>query len=170
MDQANAIATVLCGVAVFIGVLGTIVPVLPGSLLIPVAVAVWALVIQSTAAWVTLGIVVALVVIGNVVNYLVAGKRMVNAGVPRSSLIAGGVLGIVGFFVIPLFGLPLGFLLGLYLAEYRRLHRRTDGPTPWASTLTAAKAVGIGLAIEALAAQLAAATWVGAVVFFDAAA
>ena len=33
----------------------------------------------------------------------------------------GGVLGVVGFFVIPVIGLPLGFVLGVYLSELSRV-------------------------------------------------
>ena len=39
------------------------------------------------------------------------------ADVRTLSLVAGGVLGIVGFFVIPVVGLLIGFVLGVYLAE-----------------------------------------------------
>ena len=39
------------------------------------------------------------------------------ADVRTLSLVAGGVLGIIGFFVIPVIGLLIGFVLGVYLAE-----------------------------------------------------
>ena len=36
----------------------------------------------------------------------------------------GGACGVVGFFVVPVVGLFLGFVLGVYVAERRRLGRR----------------------------------------------
>jgi uncharacterized protein len=54
----------------------------------------------------------------------------------------------------------LGFVLGIYLAEYARLGR--DGA--WPSTRTALGAVGWSILIELAAGLLATAVWVGAVV------
>ena len=44
-------------------------------------------------------------------------KRMRAADVGTKTLLAGAVLGIIGFFVIPVVGLVIGFVLGVYLAE-----------------------------------------------------
>jgi uncharacterized protein len=80
--------------------------------------------------------------------------------VPGRTLLAGGVLGIVGFFVVPVVGVVLGFVLGVYLAELARLGR--DGA--WPSTRTALAAVGWSMLIELAAGLLATAVWVGALV------
>ena len=64
-----------------------------------------------------LGIAVALVVARLPRQYPLPGARIRAAGVPGRTLLAGGVLGIVGFFVVPVVGLLLGFVLGVYLAE-----------------------------------------------------
>ncbi len=108
-----------------------------------------------------LGIAVAIAVVGLVVKYLLPGKRLKEAGVPGRTLALGAVLGIVGFFVVPVVGLFLGFVLGVYLGEHMRL---TDGRQAWASTRKALGAVGWSIAIELLAGLLAAGVWVGAVV------
>jgi hypothetical protein len=51
---------------------------------------------------------------------------------------------VVGFFVVPVIGLPLGFVLGVFLAVARRL-----GPGPArGSTWHAIKAVALSIAIE----------------------
>ena len=65
--------------------------------------------------------------LGAVVKYVVPGRRLKQVGVPTSTLLLGGVLGVVGFFVIPVVGLLVGFVLGVYLAE---LQPASDGVTP----------------------------------------
>jgi hypothetical protein len=97
---------------------------------------------------------------GAAVKYLVPGRRLQRAGVPGSTLLAGGVLGVVGFFVVPVVGLFVGFVLGVYLAELQRVGL----DAAWPSTRAALRAAGLSLLIELAAGLLAAAAWlVGAV-------
>jgi uncharacterized protein YqgC (DUF456 family) len=91
---------------------------------------------------------------------LLPGRRMRDAGVPGRTLVAGGLLGIVGFFVVPVVGLLLGFVLGVYLAELARIGRARA----WPSARHALTAVGWSILIELAAALLATAVWVGALV------
>lgn len=150
------IATVLCGLAIAVGVLGTIIPVLPGASLIAIAVLVWAIVVQTTGGWVVLGVVLALLAAGEIVKYVTAGKRMVSSGVPNSSLIIAGLAGIVGFFVIPVLGLAIGFVAALTLTEYLR---QREWDATWASTKQALVAVGLIMLIEMGPAMLSGLTW-----------
>ena len=57
------------------------------------------------------------------------GSPAQGGGIPTSTLLLGGVLGVVGFFVIPVVGLLVGFVLGVYLAELSRVgaHGRLAG-------------------------------------------
>jgi uncharacterized protein YqgC (DUF456 family) len=152
--------TVVVGVAIALGVLGTVVPVLPGALLIAGSVLVWALVIQTATAWGAFAVVVVLLGAGQVVKYYTAGRRLTSSGVPRRSLVIAGLAAIVGFFVVPIVGLVLFFVAALYLAERVRL-----GPGPGArrSSVTAIHAVGLAIVVELLAALLSAGVWVVAV-------
>jgi hypothetical protein len=151
----------LVGVAVLVGLVGILVPVLPGSLLILGAVGVWAAETGSSRAWVVFAVVTLVLAVGAVVKYAVPGRRLKLDGVPSRTLLAGAVLAVVGFFVVPVVGLVLGFVLGVYLAEARRLGRHRAGPSTWA----ALKAVGLSVLIELVAGLLAALSWlVGAVV------
>jgi len=151
---------ILVAFAIAIGLVGVLVPVLPGTLLVGAAVLVWATERGGTTAWVVTVVAVGLLVAGAVVKYLVPGRRLQRAGVPTSTLLTGAVLGVVGFFVVPVVGLPLGFLLGVYLAEWRRLGHRQA----WPATVHALKAVGLGIVIELVFGILAAATWAVGVV------
>ncbi len=150
--------TVVAGIMILAGLVGVVVPVLPALPLVWGGVLVWALERQDAAGWATLLVATVIVVVGVVVKYLLPGRRMRASGVPFSSMLAGGVLGAVGFFVIPVVGLVLGFVLGVYLAE----RARVGAPAAWPSTRSALAAVGWSMAIELLAGLLVAATWVTA--------
>lgn len=147
-------------VAISVGVLGVVVPLLPGSLLVGAAIGVWAIATGGPTAWVVLGVAVTFLVSGTVVKYLVPGRSLHAAGVPMRSLVVGAVLAVAGLFVVPVVGAPLGFVLGVYLAELQRL----GGTLAWPSTRAALKAVGLSILIETTACALAAATWAVGVV------
>ncbi len=153
-------ATIIAAVMVAVGLVGILVPVLPGSVLVVAGVGVWAWATGGATAWTVLAVAVALVVAGAVVKYVVPGRRLQTAGIPGSTQLAGAVLGLVGFFVIPVVGLFLGFVLGVYLAELRRVGRGEA----WASTVHSLKAVGLSIAIELLAAVAATLVWVVGVI------
>ncbi len=152
---------VLVGLGIAVGIVGIVVPVLPGLLLTWVAVLVWATEVQTTTAWAVLAVSTGLIGASQVVKYLVPGRRMRAAGVPNRTLWLAAALGVVGFFVVPVVGLPLGFVLGVYLAERARV--RTHAAA-WTSTVLALKAVGVSVAIELAAGLLVAATWATTVV------
>lgn len=152
---------VLIGLAILAGIVGIIVPVLPGSLLVLGAILVWALIVSSATGWAVLAGATVLIGVAQIVKYLVPGRRMRDAGVPNRTIAAGAVVGIVGFFVIPIVGLFLGFPAGVYLAERHRL-----GPHhhAWESTKHALKALGLSILIELTAVLLVAGVWLTVVV------
>jgi|SRR3954447_8767287 len=151
---------VLVGLVIATGLVGMLVPVMPGSLLVAAAVVVWAAATGGVTAWAVLVVALGFLVAGAVVKYLVPGRRLQRVGVPRTSLLAGAALGVVGFFVVPIVGLVLGFVLGVYLSEWSRLGHRAA----WPATLHALKAIGLGILIELAFGILAAATWAVGVV------
>jgi uncharacterized protein YqgC (DUF456 family) len=151
---------VLVALAIAVGLVGILVPVLPGSVLVLGAILVWAWELGGATAWVTFGLAAALLLVGGVVKYLVPNRRLKDAGIPASTQWIGAALGIVGFFVIPVVGLLIGFVLGVYLAEYRRL----DARAAWPSTKHALKAVGISILIELAAGVVATFIWIAGVV------
>ena len=55
------------------------------------------------------------------------------------------MLAVVGFFVIPVVGFFIGFPLGVYLEERRRLGRHASA---WRSTREALRAMGLSIVIE----------------------
>lgn len=148
-------------VVIAVGVAGTLLPVLPGSALVGGAVLVWALVTGSAVGWIVAALAVGLLVVGIAVKYAVPERGLRRAGVPRRSLVAGALLGVVGFFVVPVLGLVLGFLLGVLAAEWHRLGSPAAAAS---STALAARAVGLAALLELTFALLAAAVWATGVV------
>jgi uncharacterized protein YqgC (DUF456 family) len=151
-----SLTEVLVAVVVAVGLVGIVVPVLPGSILVVGAVLVWAWTTGGATAWTVFAVATALVAVGAVVKYTVPGRRLEVAGIPASTQWVGVALGLVGFFVVPVVGLFLGFVLGVYLAELRRV----GSVGAWPSTVQSLKAVGQSILIELVAAALATLAWV----------
>lgn len=150
------LATVLAALAIIVGIVGVVVPVLPGLLVVVAAVFVWALAVQHGVAWAVFIVSAALAVAGWGLQYVIPGRRLHRDGIPNRTTIIGLVVGIVGFFVLPPIGLPLGFVLGVYLAELRRLR---SAQAAWPSAVRAIKAAMLSFGIELTTAWLIAAAF-----------
>jgi len=157
MSELGLIAVAL---AIATGIVGVVVPVLPGALLAWAAIAVWALAVGSSTAWAVLAFATLMVGGAQLVKLLVPGRRLRAAGVPRQSIVAGVLLAGIGFFLIPVVGFFIGFPLGVYLEERRRLEHHTSA---WRSTREALRAMGLSIVIELTATVLAASAWLAAV-------
>jgi uncharacterized protein YqgC (DUF456 family) len=155
-----SLVEVVVALAILVGLVGVVVPVLPGLVLVLVAVLVWAVDVGGGTAWTVFGLATAVLVAGTVVKYAVPGRRLKSSGIPASTTWFGIALGVVGFFVIPVVGLVIGFVLGGYHAE----HRRVGSAAAWPSTQQALRAVGVSILIELAAGILAALVWVVGVV------
>jgi uncharacterized protein YqgC (DUF456 family) len=149
--------TALVGVLVVVGVVGVILPVLPGLLLIWGAGLWWAIGDGGGAGhWLVFAVMSVLLVAGMSAKYVLPAKATSDRGAPFSTLAIGVVGAVAGFFLIPVLGVLVGFVLGVYLAEFVRLR---DGSGAWRSTRTALIAIGIGLLVEFAAGLAMAFTW-----------
>jgi uncharacterized protein YqgC (DUF456 family) len=148
---------VLVGLAIAIGLVGVIVPLLPGTLLVYAAIAVWAAIEHTMVSWVVLGVVTVVLGASLLTKYLWPARRMRAAEVGRWTLTAGAVLGVIGFFVVPVVGLLLGFVLGVYLAELAACRNQRRA---WAATVHALKAVALSVGVELAGGLIATAVWV----------
>ena len=151
---------VLVALVIAVGLVGILLPVLPGSVLVLGALLVWAWQVGGATAWTVFAVAAVILAVGTVVKYLVPNRRLKDAGIPASTQWIGAGLGIVGFFVVPVVGLFIGFVLGVYLAEYRRV----GSSAAWPSTKHALSAVGLSILIELAAALLATFVWIAGVV------
>jgi uncharacterized protein YqgC (DUF456 family) len=154
--------TLVAAVLIALGLIGVVVPLLPGPLLVFAGIAVWAYGQGTVGGWVVLGLATVVLGVGAVLKYALPGRRLREAGVPWATLAIGFVVGVVGFFVIPVIGLPIGFVLGVYLAELGRLG---SSAAAWPSTKRAVGAVGLSMLIEFSAGLVAAAIWLLAAIF-----
>lgn len=159
----DVVTAVLAGLAILVGCVGIIVPILPGSILIFVATLVWAIVIGGTYGWVAFAIIAVLAGIGMAAGWVLTGSRLKDRAIPNSTVLFGALGAIVGIFVIPVVGLPLGFVAGIYLAELARV---SEPKAAWESTWVAIKAIGIGVVIEFACAVLALGVFVTANILY----
>ncbi len=160
----EAVITVVAGLLLVVGVLGTIFPILPGSILVIITLIAWAWMIGSTVSW-TAGLIgVVLAVIGMSASLVLTGRKMRRERIPNGPVVIGVVVGVAGMFIIPVVGLFLGFALGLLLAE---LVRRRDLAAAWRSSWEAMKSLGLGMLLEFLFASLATSAFIiGVLVHF----
>jgi uncharacterized protein len=120
--------------AIFVGIIGTIVPVIPGLLLSWGAVIVYGLVRGfGVIGWLATIVATVLMVVGHYIGFRIPQRDAAALGITKLEQLFSLALGVVGFFVIPVVGLPVGFVLGVFLARMRA----TGGDTAdaWASTV-----------------------------------
>jgi uncharacterized protein len=136
---------------------GTLLPFVPGLALIWGAGLVFGLVGGFGAVGaVAFGVMTVLLAAGTVAHYALPTRYGAARGASRSALVAGLALGVVGFFVIPVVGLPLGAALGVLLAERQRT---SDWPSAWYRTRGVILGFGLGALAELGAGVLMVVTW-----------
>jgi uncharacterized protein len=147
----------LVGLVMAVGAVGTIVPVLPGISLVWGAGLVYGLVRGfATIGVVALAVMTGLAVAATVAGYVVPKRRATNAGVSRATVWLGVAGGVVGFFVVPIVGLPIGGVLGIYVGE----HLRTgDRVAAWRATRATITGFGIAVIVQFAAALSMIAVW-----------
>lgn len=150
----------LVGLVLLLGVVGTLVPGVPGPLAVWAAVFWWSMTVQDGPAWYLLVAATALLLAHQALQLALTGRlhRDGQAEVPRRSLLLAGGAGIVGFFVLPVVGAVLGFVAGLYAWERGRLGGHAAAA---ASTRTALRSFGWRTLLELLACLLVAGGWLG---------
>ena len=156
----SVLGEVLVGLVILVGLLGTVIQVLPGNVLVIGAILVWAWATGGGAWWVFAAAAV-VVAVAELLQWLLAGRHLRRADVPWSTMAWGGVAGIVGFFVVPVVGLFLFFVGAGYLAE---LARRHDSAAARTAAIAALKATGITLLVQLAGGLIAAAIWLVAVI------
>lgn len=146
LTATNVAITVVCALSLVVAVVGVVIPGVPALLVGWSGVLLWTVFSDSgSGKWWTLAVVTAVAALGFLGKYALPGRRLKRVGVPNLSLVAGAVVGLIGFFVVPVVGVLLGFVVGTWLAETVRLRsvRRA-----WPSTWLALKATGLAMVIE----------------------
>lgn len=146
---------------IVVGIIGIVIPVIPGLLLTLGGALVWALQTGTTLGWVLFGLCCVWFAAGVAGQFLIPGRRMKREGVGSLTLVLAVLLAIAGFFVIPVVGAVVGFVGGIFAVE---LSRSRDRSHAWQRTKVALKAVVTGMGIELIAAFAIAATYIVGVI------
>lgn len=128
-----------------VGLLGTLIPIVPGLMLIWVVALLYGFLVDGFNA---VGIGVMLVLTGivaiSVIKGFVVPKKAADAYGASGAAQIGALIGaIIGFFVIPVVGVIIGALVGVMVVEYLN-HRAWDAA--WKAT----KGVAVGFGASAL--------------------
>jgi uncharacterized protein YqgC (DUF456 family) len=156
----SPIGEFVVALAILAGLFGIVLPFLPGLILIVAAVIVWAFAVGTPTGWAVAVGALALGVGGTIFKYLLPGRRLKEVGLPTSTLVLAIGVAIVGLFVIPVVGAPIGFVATIYLAERIRVGDKDAWPTTRTSLGAVAASIGIELATGLVIAGL----WFGAVI------
>jgi uncharacterized protein len=155
----SAWGSALVGAVMLVGLVGTVVPVMPGLALMWLAALVYGLLAGfDPVGIVAMAVITVLLAGGTALSYLVPHRAGVRGGIPRSSLRLGIAGAVVGFFVIPVLGLPVGGVLGVMAGEYQRLG---DWSAAWRTTKTVVVGFLKAAVFELLAGLAIFGVWIG---------
>ncbi|MER6103146.1 DUF456 domain-containing protein [Streptomyces sp. NPDC001832] len=150
------------GLVMLLGLVGVLVPGVPGQAIVWAAVLWWALTDLTPAAWGVLMGATALLLLNQALKPLLPPRRPRESGAPRKTLMLGGAGAIVGFFVVPVVGGIAGYVGAIYGAERLRLGSRGAG---WASVRSVMRATGYSVLVELFACLLVTGAWLAAVIW-----
>jgi uncharacterized protein len=141
-----------------VGMLGVVIPILPGLFLVWVATA-GTILLQATdpLGWSLAAFLTVLFLAGTAATVILPARQGMQGGAARSSFGLAALGAVIGFFVIPVLGFLLGGLAGLLVGELRA---RGDWDAALASTGRVVRAYGIGVLIEFVIGLSMIATWV----------
>lgn len=141
----EVIVTIIAALLMLVALGGIIVPILPGSPVAIITMIAWAWILGSTASWSTGIIAAAVALVGWSASLILTGRTMRRERIPSTPVLIATAAAIVGLFLIPFFGIFIGFALGLFGAEY---YRRRDPLAAFRASLEALKSMGIGMLVE----------------------
>ncbi|MCX4820107.1 DUF456 domain-containing protein [Streptomyces sp. NBC_01142] len=152
----------MVGLVMLLGLLGVLVPGVPGRWLVWAAMLWWSLHEQTGLAWVLLVGSTVLLLVDQVVVWLLPPRRIRGVGITRRMVVSAGAGAVLGFILLPVVGAVPGFIGGIYGSERRRLGGH--GPAV-ASTRAVMRAVGTSVLVELFACLLVVGAWLGAVIW-----
>ena len=151
----------LVGFAMLAGLLGVLTPGVPGPLVCWAAVLWWASAVHTAIAWYVLFGSAVVLVAGQVLKMLAPGHRLRHSGISRQTLFSTGVCGIVGFFLVPVVGGPVGSSAG---CTSSRGSAWAANSAAWTATRVAMRGVGLSVLAELFSCLLVAGVWLGVAV------
>jgi len=146
MENTTALVVVVA-TAMAVGVAGTVVPFVPGLGLVWLSALGYGLAAGfGVAGWIAFLAITARAVGGLAAGVVLPHRAARGRGATTLSLVLGSTTAVVGFFVVPVIGLPLGGVLGIFIGEL--LHTR-DATLAWRATSATLKGFGLGTLVQA---------------------
>lgn len=154
----SAGSELLIAILMAIGIIGTIIPFMPGLAIVWLAGAIWAYFDggDSPHMWI-LAIMTLFALIGYSLQFLLPAAAVRTESAPRNTLFLGAIAGIFGFFLIPVVGAPIGFMAGVF-ANY--FYETGNTSQAWNLTLKTAVAFGWAVILQVIFALAIALTWI----------
>lgn len=154
--------TFLTGLVVAVGVVGTVLPILPGLWLIWGACLVFGLLEGfGVAGLVAMAIITVLAAAGTAAGVVLPQRSASAIGMSVRDQLVALAFGIAGFFAIPVVGAVVGFVTGVFVvASLKTRDLRAASSWTWASL----KSFGVVAAAQFGAGLLMAVVWVGWVI------
>lgn len=141
-----------------VGLAGVLLPFLPGVPIIWGAALLYGILTGFGAVGATAMVAITvLAAIGLAASLVLPDRAGAASGATRSTRMFAGVLGLVGFFVIPVIGFPIGACAGVLIAQYQQT---ADWHAARESTVAVLKGFGAGLIAELGAALAMVLVWV----------
>ena len=149
----------LAAIGIVVGLVGIVLVVTPGLVIEVGAIFFWALFEATTLGWIVAFGSLAIAFATTILKYQRPGRRLKEKGIPRTNLLIAVIAGIVGLFVIPVLGAPIGFVIAIYIQAWLRVGRAQA----WQSTKDSLRALVHSVGIELAGGGLIVLVWAVAV-------
>lgn len=164
IGELLSIAIIVISLAlIIVGIIGAVIQVVPSSVFVGLGILIWTIYTGTSGAWGVFAITVLILLLATLAKFAIPGRQLTQSGIPNSTIIVGLIGAIAGYFLIPVVGFIIGLVVAIYIMEFQRTQTPEEARV---GTITALKAVGISIAIEVLAALLAATIWGGAAIYY----
>ncbi len=154
-EPLGSVVLVLALLVMVVGLIGTVLPVIPGPILIFLSALGYAFVEGfQTVGWPTLIVLGVLALVATTADLWASSIGAKVGGASGWSVLAGMIGGLVGFLVLSLVGAIIGAILGVLLTEIVRLgdwRKALKAGGGWAIGWALATVVQVGIALTMVA-------------------
>jgi uncharacterized protein len=121
IEFLESVALVLIIFSLAVGLVGTLIPLLPGSLLMWLAIFFYALLYGfETLTWGGFALISLIALVTGTADIWLTLLGAKKGGASRRSQLFGLLGAIIGTFIVPLLGTIIGYMAGILLAEYQK--------------------------------------------------
>lgn len=155
--STETLAAIVVGLTMAVGIVGTVLPIVPGLWLVWVAALGYGLVAGfDWSGWAAMAVITALALAGTAASFSLPQRGAAGAGVPWWGQLVALATGVVGFFLIPVVGALLGFALGILVVS---LLQTRDMRRAWTATKATLRGMLLASGVQLAAGVLMAVVW-----------